>query len=235
MKNLNYLLLLTIIFLSIGMTLTAQERETRSVDDFHGIAVSASINAELVKGNKNELSIEVSGVELDDVETEVVNGILKLGMKSKNWSGNWLKKSKVTVIVTYTDDLDYISASSSADLVGKDIIKGEELEIVVSSSGDVILEVDVDELVATISSSADLDISGRANSAEVKASSSADFNGRKLIVQEADLSASSSADIVIHVDKALKARASSSADIEYYGSPQQKDVSKSSNGSVSGH
>ena len=55
MKNLNYLLLLTIIFLSIGMTLTAQERETRSVDDFHGIAVSASINAELVKGNKNEL------------------------------------------------------------------------------------------------------------------------------------------------------------------------------------
>lgn len=220
----------------MGSTMAmSQNSETRSLESFDGISVSASINAEIVKGNKNSILITAYEVDLDKVETEIRDGTLKVGMKSKNWNGSWSKRKKVNVVITYTEDPDYISVSASADLIAKDIIQSDKLELKVSSSGDLILEVDVNSLKASVSSSGDIDISGSANSADVSVSSSGDFTGKKLKVQNADLSASSSADISIHVDGNLKARASSSADIEYYGNPKNKDISKSSQGSVSGN
>lgn len=236
MNNMPQILLSTVLFLCVSLFATAQNKETRSLSSFHGVSASASVNAILVKGNKNEVAIEAYETELEDVKTEIEDGILKVGMKSKNkWSMNWSSKRKVNVTVTYTDDLDYIGVSSSADLTSKDVISGDDLKISVSSSGDMTIEIDVDNLTASISSSGDLNISGSANFAEVSGSSSADFNGKNLKVINAEVSASSSADISIYVSESLKASASSSGDIEYYGNPTKKDISKSSGGDVDGH
>lgn len=236
MNNMYQTILSTILFLSVSLLAGAQNKGTRQMDAFHGVSASASVNAVLVKGNKNEVAIEAYEVDLEDVKTELEDGILKVGIKSKkNWMGNWNSKRKVNVTITYTDELDYIGVSSSADLTSKDFIKSNNLKLDVSSSGDMIIEVDVDNLTASISSSGDLDISGRADFAKVSASSSADFNGKNLKVKNAELSASSSADISVYVSESLKASASSSGDIEYYGNPTKKDISKSSGGDVDGH
>ena len=214
----------------------AQDSEERTFDSFHGVSVSASVDAQLIKGNRNHVLIEVENYDLDDVKTEVSGGILKVGMKSKNnWNLGWSKKKKVKATITYKDELDYLSVGASADLVADHIIESDELEISVSSSGDMTVEVDVRRLDASISSSGDLYIKGTADKAKVRASSSADFEGKRLKVGDADLKASSSADISIHVSGDLKASASSSADIEYYGNPTNKDISKSSSGTVDGH
>lgn len=227
---------MSLIFLLISSTIIiGQDSETRSLDSFDGITVSESINAEIIKGNKNSIKITAYEVDLEDVETDIDSGNLKVGMKSKNWNGSWSKRRKVDVVITYTDDPEYINVNSSADLIAKDVIKSDKLELKVSSSGDLILEVDVNNLKAQVSSSGDIDIKGKANTADVSVSSSGDFTGKKLMVQDADLSASSSADISIHVDGNLTARASSSADIDYYGNPKNKKISKSSQGSVSGN
>jgi len=213
----------------------AQGQETRTLGDFHGISVGSIVTAELHKGSKNQVEISVSGYELTDVTTEIENGVLRVGMKKNRMKkNNWSNKNKVNVIVTYTDDPDEIAVSSSADIIANDVIKVDELKLSVSSSGDMSVNVDVDELMAAVSSSGDLTIKGKANKAIVSASSSADFEGSKLIVQDAELSASSSADITIHVEKRLKASATSSADITYLGSPKEKDISKSGQADVEG-
>ena len=228
-------IIITSLLLLSSFWLLAQDSEDRSVGSFHGVAVSASVDAELVKGNSNEVHITVENYDLDDVKTEIKDGILKVGMKSKkNWGG-WSKKRKVKAVITYTDELDYLAVGSSADLTADHVIKSEELKLKVSSSGDMTVEIDVNELDASVSSSGDLYIQGTADKAKVSASSSADFEGKKLKVGDADLKASSSADISIHVSGELKASASSSADIEYYGNPKSKDISKSSGADIDGH
>jgi len=232
MKSILISFLLTCFSLSM---MVAQSQETRSLGDFHGISVGSIVTAELHKGSKNQIEIDVSGYELSDVETEIDNGVLKVGMRNnKTKKNNWSNKNKVKVRITYTDDPDEIAVSSSADIIAKDVIKVDDLKLSVSSSGDMTIAVDVDELMASVSSSGDLTIKGKATTAIVSATSSADFEGAKLIVQDAQLSASSSADITIHVEKSLVASASSSADITYLGNPKEKDISKSGQADVEG-
>lgn len=232
MKNFNQVVLIISLLLAQS-GLFAQDTETRSLGSFDGISVSQSIDAELIKGNSNEAKITVKNVDLDDVITEVENGILKLKMKKK-WNNNWGgKKKKVQIVLTYADYPSYISASSSADVISRDKIITESLEVNASSSADIILDVDVKELESSVSASADIEISGSADEAYVKVSASADFLGKRLSTKRADLSASSSGDIELRVSDELSAKASSSGDITYYGNPDVKKSKKSSSGDIS--
>jgi hypothetical protein len=232
MKNL-FSTSIVFLFVSVFSFIFAQESEVRKFSGFHGVAASASVDAELVKGSENKVTITVENYELEDVETEIEGGVLRVGMKSKGWNNGSWKKRKVHALIEYNGELDHLSVGASADLIAKNVISGDKLKIEVSSSGDMTLEVDVKELYANVSSSGDLNIRGKANRAKVVASSSADFEGSDLEVDEAELIASSSADITIHVNNSLKATASSSADIEYSGNPSVKDITKSSQASVS--
>ena len=56
---------------------------------FDGIAVSAGVDAELVKGSKNEAEITVKGIDLENVVTEIEDGILKVGIKRNKSKWNW--------------------------------------------------------------------------------------------------------------------------------------------------
>ena len=229
MKNSSILLFLFVFIANVAF---AQDSETRTLDSFHGVSSSTSVDVELKKGNKNEAVVTVKGVDLDKVHTEVERGILKIGMKkNKVWS--WGKKKKVTVVVTYTDEIDYLSASSSSDIICDDVLTGRDLEIRVSSSADIVCEVDVENLDAAASSSGDIEISGTADEAELSASSSGDILGFDLEAKYVDARASSSGDVEITVTEELKAKASSSGDVTYKGNPKLKDVSKSSSGDVS--
>ncbi|MFT6807019.1 MAG: hypothetical protein ACJA01_000237 [Saprospiraceae bacterium] len=234
MKRVSLIIISLLMIFCFMSGATAQDAETRTLGDFHGISVGSIVSAQLHKGSKNEVAIDVVGFELSDVTTEIEDGVLKVGMKHKKKKFNWASKNKVNVIITYTDDPDQIAVSSSADIIAKDVIKGNSLSLSVSSSGDMKVKVDVDKLIASVSSSGDLTIKGTANDATVSATSSADFEGSKLVVQDAELSASSSADITIHVERSPVARASSSADITYFGSPEKKDISKSGQADVEG-
>ena len=210
-----------------------QETETRSLNSFDGVSVSSSIDAEVMRGSSNQVELIAEGVELEKISTEIENGVLKLGYKKsgKKWSWGG-KKRKVKAIVTFNGDLNYVGASSSGDIIVKDVIKGEEVKVSASSSGDVSVEVDARYLTVNASSSGDIEISGSAEEAKIRASSSGDILGEDLNVDDADASASSSGDIHVHVNKSLVARASSGGDIVYSGNPSKKDVKKSSGGDI---
>ncbi len=224
--------IITFILLLSSLALTAQNSGEKDLETFRGVAVSSSVEATLVKGDKNHIYVEVKNVDLGDVRVEIEQGILYVGKKNKNWNFNWNSGKRIKAIITYTDELNYLSASSSADLITDEVVYSDQLKINVSSSGDMNVEIEAQELDINVSSSADLNIKGSAHKARINASSSADLNGKRLIVDEAKVSASSSADVYIHVKNKLKAQASSSADIVYYGNPTNVDKSSSSSGDI---
>lgn len=228
MKQLILLLSLALI----SSSLLAQNSETRQLDNFHGVSASASVDVELHKGSTNKAEVIVKNIELDKVRTEIKNGILQVGTKKKVGWNLGVRKRSMKVIVTYTDDLDYIGASSSADLICHDKVVNDHLKVSASSSGDIYLTVDVDKLEASAASSGDIEIKGRANDAELSASSSGDVLGFGLTADRVKAKASSSGDVEITVVEKLHARASSSGDVTYKGNPSNKDVSSSSGGDV---
>ncbi len=223
-------LLCAVAMMSFG--LLAQATETRQLDNFHGVSASASVDVELYKGNTNSAEVIVKNVGLDKIKTEIKKGILEVGFKGKN-NWNWgVKKRSMKVIVTYTDELDYLGASSSADVICHDEIRSDRLKVKASSSGDIYLTVDVNTLEASASSSGDIEIGGSAHKANLSASSSGDVLGFDLTANEVKAKASSSGDVEITVIDKLHARASSAGDVTYKGNPSNKDVSSSSGGDV---
>lgn len=123
-----------------------------------------------------------------------------------------------------------VEVSSSASISGS--FNCTNLDIDASSSGDFSGKIDATSVGIESSSSSDVNLSGKATKISVKASSSSDCNLKDLMVEEAIIGASSSADVSIRVTKAIEAKASSSASIVYFGNPSTVKKEESSSGSV---
>ena len=68
------------ILLLVGFTTVAnaQDREERSLDSFSSLKVGESINVTLEKGSSERAIVEVRGIDLEDVHTEVRGDRLRI-------------------------------------------------------------------------------------------------------------------------------------------------------------
>ena len=102
-----------------------------------------------------------------------------------------------------------------------------------SSAGSADLEIDVAELEVEVSSSGDLNIQGKARSQRVSVSSAGDYDGFDLACEEAYVRASSAGSARITASKEIDAKASSAGSVRYKGNPDKVYVNSSSGGGVS--
>lgn len=227
-------------------------KASQGIEVFYTISNTKSVKVETDDNEK-----------LKCIKTEVENGTLKLYIETNDYKDKKGKKSKyvnhvngvgftVLKVTISGPNLDAIKASSSADIKINNLNKTTNLSIEVSSSGsisgqfecsntvvnasssgDLLGSIETNEIAIDASSSADIVLSGKSNKVLIKASSSSSCNLKNLNAEEAQLKASSSADIVVNVSKSIEAKASSSADITYYGKPSHVKKEESSSGSVS--
>jgi len=210
----------------------ASDRETRELDTFSGVSVSSGVDAKLIQGTQNQISIEVNGIQLDRVKTHIKNGVLEVSVKHKKfWFGSWGKKD-IDVVITYTEELGRLKASSGSNLFVDHTIVTDELEIAVSSGAHMDVEIDVREVDIDISSGSVVDLSGVTDIAYLESSSGASFRGFGLKANKASADGSSGASIEITVVNDLRADVSSGSSVRYKGDPKDKDIDKSSGGSV---
>ncbi len=236
--------IITILFFA-GLVTYAQNEETRKLSSFSEISVHEAVDAYIKAGSTEEVRIKASGIELDEVLTEVSGGKLKIHLE-----GNKHRNVDVTVWVTYKS-IEEVSVSSAASVIGENTVnasgnfrisvssagdleldlKADDLDIEVSSAGDADLDVDVSSVEASISSAGDVEIKGTAKTQDISVSSSGDYDGYDLISEEAEVGASSGGSAKVNVSEQLNARASSGGSIRYRGNPRM-DVSSSSGGSI---
>ena len=201
--------------------------EERTVSqDFSAVKGSAGLYVYLTKGDQDKIVVEADENLMEIIKTEVNNG--QLHIKATQNIGR--SKSK-KVHVTYTS-LDRIEASSGADVIGNSVIENENLILRSSSGADLEVDVIAKEVYADVSSGADLKVSGNAEKLIAEASSGSDLNARDLEVNVCKASASSGADITVNVKEEITGKASSGADIRYYGNPTAVAVKDGASGSV---
>lgn len=203
--------------------------EKRSVGDFDEIGVSGSFDVFLVKGKEGELLIKIEDNLLPLLVTEVDNGKLKIHWKK----GTNISTRKEVQITVNFEKFNGVGLSGSGDVIGKDIIKTDKFNVAVSGSGDIELELDVQEMEAAVSGSGDLDLKGQAINFEAAVAGSGDIDGIDLKTDKAAVRVSGSGGITITVLKELDAKVSGSGSVKYKGSPEIEGVKVSGSGTVS--
>ncbi len=150
-------------------TLFAQNREKRNVDTFTKIAFRIPGKVYLRQGNTQSVEIEASKELLKIIETEVDGSTLKIQSPDK-W--NWRGDERATIYITMKS-LEGVSVAGSGDLIGETKFTTRDLDLKVSGSGSMKLEVESNgDIDAHVSGSGDLFLKGTGRNIESKVSGS---------------------------------------------------------------
>lgn len=237
MKTLkNTIILLLVLIIGINTNTFAGNRdktENRKVQNFDAIKVSTGIDLYLTMGNSEEVKIVADDDIIDNLITEVKDGTLRIYMKKSNWF-NWGNFNQTRKAYVTVKELEKIDASSGSDVKTENTLKGESLEIKASSGSDIDMDIVYKNVRLSASSGSDAKLSGKAKNFEAEASSGSDIVAKNFETQYCKVRASSGSDITVNVTDEIVARASSGADIRYYGNPKMKDTDESSGGDIAG-
>lgn len=210
---------MTMAFLSMTLLGIAQEKETRSLDDFSSIEVGEAIELIITQGDKNEAIVEVDGVELDDVVTDVRGSQLKIERANTGRNNN-NSRGEVVIRLTYKS-IDEISVSSAASVFSKSKIKADNFELKASSAGQMELDLDVADLEVDVSSAGSIEVSGTCTSLDLDASSAGRFEGYDLVCGAIKADMSSGGTGEVSVKDRLEVDAGTGGALYYKGNPDK--------------
>jgi hypothetical protein len=236
MKSLK-ILLFTLVCISLASCIDGQVRRTvygegnvvkkdRTVDSFDGIRVSTGINVYLKQGDKESVTVEADENLHEYIITEVKGGSLHV------YSDANIRDAKMKRVYVTMKEVTSLRTSSAGDIIGESPVKCNNLEIDVSSAGNIKLELTASKVEVDISSSGNVTLSGEADILNADLSSAGDLEAYNFKVKEAEVSASSAGDARVYVSEKIKARASSAGDITYKGDPKYVDAHSSSAGGI---
>jgi len=184
------------LFLVFSLVL-AQNKETRNVDTFTKITFRVPGKLYLKQGSVQKVELQGDKEVLDKIETEVSGGRLSIGRENNNWKmwGDW-NDDKITVFVT-VKDIEAISVSGSGSLMSEGRLKTGDLNLNVSGSGKLEVEVDASgAMEANVSGSGNLDVKGNCQSLDSKVSGSGNVRIEGNIAGRANVDISGSGKII---------------------------------------
>lgn len=205
--------------------------KTRNVNSFSGVGVSGSFDVFLVEGNEGKIEVSVEENLEQYLVTEVKNGKLNIRWKK----GTNIRTSRSTELTVHFKKLNSVAMSGSGDIVSKDKINTDRLDIAVAGSGDIKLEFSAETVEAAVSGSGDIELAGSATEFEAAVSGSGDIKAYDLETEKAELKVSGSGSVRCSVEKELVARVSGSGTIKYKGSPRMEDIKVSGSGNISSY
>ena len=227
-------LIVSVIMLTATLNTFADDwKKDRSVSGFTGLSVSSGIDVYLTQGNSEKLTFEAKGVDEDKVISKVENGVLKLYIERKGFSGwSFGRNNYVKAYLTFKQ-LTSLQASGGADVFGQGSLSFNDLDVDASGGSDVKLTLKANKLNVEASGGADATLQGSARTLNASGSGGADLDARKLTVEVCRANSSGGSDVYVNASQELSMQASGGSDIYYYGSAKVLSKSKSGGSDIS--
>lgn len=213
---------------SFGMS-KVEQKEKRNVGTFNSIGLAISADLYLKQGSNREVVIEAGEDMLEKIITEVKNGKLIVRYDTRKY----FKYPRVKVYIT-SPEINGLSISSSGDIIAETAIKANEIDLSISGSGEIHIDVlDANKATVGISGSGNIFLGGTntLDDLELAISGSGDLEADKLKTENFNGRISGSGSCRISVSSTLYAKISGSGKIYYTGNPQI-DASISGSGKV---
>ena len=138
---------------------------------------------------------------------------------------------KKNVYVSYKK-LRKIKVNSGASITSKEEVVQKDLTISATSGADIKLRIKAETVATSVSSGAMINLTGKVNNHRASASSGADIRAEDLLSLVSEAKASSGSSIKIHAKDEFTGKATSGADILYYGKPEKVSEIDNSGGDV---
>ncbi len=204
MKNLFF----TVCCFLTPLFLFSQSTVNRALPAFSKISISGGYDKVILQeGSSESVQLDVSGVEPDNIITEVKDNTLRISTKKGNW-----RNFKAKITITYRE-LTEIACSGSTDIEALSVIKADKFELATNGSGNFKGAFDVHNLNVAISGSSDMVLRGKADNQEIAISGSGDVNASELSGATANVAISGSGDVRLDVSGKVKTAVSGSGTV----------------------
>ncbi|MEQ1569300.1 MAG: head GIN domain-containing protein [Myxococcota bacterium] len=201
--------------------------EVRAVEAFSAVANDSRLDVEIAAGQAHGLVVHCDENKLDQIETTVVGGELRISTRSVGLFESW---GQCYATVT-TPSLGALSSAGSGDLTAIGDWPGLS-SITSSGSGDMDAQgIDTDSLDLVVSGSGDLHATGVAQFTSVTLNGSGDVEADDLEATNADIVSNGSGDVSLWVSGAASVTLHGSGDVLLYGEPQV-DIHDTGSGDV---
>ena len=195
------------------------------VQNFTGIRVSCDIEVFVTQGDTFEIIVEGQQNIIDLIETDVQGGIWDI-----EFDGCVKDYDDVKIWITMPD-IDHLKVSGSGSIVGENAFDVTAIDVLISGSGRMNIEMTAEDIDAKISGSGRMLLKGSTEKMNLKISGSGDFRAFDLISEFYDIDISGSGDAEVTANQYMGVNISGSGDVYYKGNPTI-DVSISGSGQV---
>jgi hypothetical protein len=225
----------TFMLLLSGLTACAQherisgsgsvKKETRDIAGFKSIGTSGSFNVYISPGSSKSIEIEADDNILPYIVTELKGDELKVHIKK----GYDIKPSQKITVNVSMPEVRSLAASGSGGFYSKGSLKGEKVELGISGSVNVDLDLQASKLEVGVSGSTKIALKGNISTVEYGISGSAAVDALALQSDNVEVSVSGSGDLAVNAQKKLDISISGGAKVRYKGNPS---INQSSSGSA---
>lgn len=217
------------------------------LESFNSISAETVYDIEIVQGNEQKVIAEGHENMMSQLDLRVINNHLGCDLINDCYS-SFKMKLYITVPeiknveVTSTGDITIkefkglksldLTSTSTGNIIAEGNFKIEDnLVIKSTSTGDIEIDVETDEINTYMSSTGNVSISGTCNVQTIDLTSTGDYNGYNLYSKDCSVVSSGTGNTYVYVENNLDVVISSVGDVLYKGSPRVH-VSDSSVGSL---
>jgi len=219
--------LIAAILILVVFSASAQKKEKRIIESFDKLDVFGNIEVKMVLSDTESIDIFTTNVDPSEVETEIEDKLLKIKMKSNLFDDD----VKVKVILKYKE-IREITSNAAADVVVKNVIKGDKLFVTATSGGRIKMKVDLNAIDLKSYQGSHIEISGKATLQESFVNTGGVLSGPDFISDEVFVKMNTGGKAEITVIKSLEAIVNTGASLNYFGKPEKENIKTTLGGKI---
>jgi hypothetical protein len=206
----------------VGAVYAQSASEERPLGHFSKLVVSDGIDIYLTQSTEESLRLEVEGLELADIVSEVEGDTLTLkNSRGRNWFDG--DEREATVYLNFVQ-LSSIEASGGSDIESRNDLNLETLRIDASGGSDIDIAVSTEGLALTVSGGSDAEVRGETEAFTIAASGGSDISAEAFQAEHVTATVAGGSDAIIRVSDAIVLDADGGSDVIIYGNPARRTV-----------
>ena len=188
--------------------------ETFQITDFKGLQVKCSADIFVTQGEEFSVIAESQANILDNLELQKDGDVLEIDLDGCN------RDFQLKLFITMPE-VTFLKISGSGNIKGENIFSSENLNLRVTGSGNMDLDLDYQTINAKITGSGNMDLVGICEEFDYTISGSGDINSFELDSNRGFLKINGSGDAEVFVNEFLSVKITGSGDVLFKGNPDE--------------
>jgi hypothetical protein len=168
----------------------------------------------LRQGNEQRVRVEGPSAAVDYLNRRVRGGLWEIEFE------RCLRNVDDLRIYITIPDLTRVKISGSGKVVGENLFTVDDVDLVISGSGDITLNLDADDIFAEITGSGNINLSGVADEVVLRLSGSGNLRAFDLKARKGQVNITGSGDVEVDIAEDLIVIITGSGNVYYHGTPR---------------